>query len=273
MRTLRAFGIAVLAVGFITAPALAQVFPGSTIDACVHTGDRHFRVVPSGEPCKNNETRIQWTVVGPQGPKGDTGATGAQGPQGPVGLDGSQGPTGPQGAKGEQGPAGAQGPIGPAGEQGLQGVAGEPGPKGETGATGAVGPQGPVGAAGSQGPTGPQGIQGPDGSAGPKGPTSTVAGQTGPQGDAGPAGPALPTGGIMGSLTCAQTPVNAGTIVYLAGNGFTVITGQELTFQMDNVPAGSYTLAVEREGGVLVATQPVVVGDAMVDLGAVTVCN
>lgn len=33
-------------------------------------------------------------VVGPQGPKGDTGATGPQGPQGPKGDTGAQGPAG-----------------------------------------------------------------------------------------------------------------------------------------------------------------------------------
>lgn len=36
-------------------------------------------------------------VVGPQGPKGDTGNTGATGPQGPKGDTGNTGPQGPQG--------------------------------------------------------------------------------------------------------------------------------------------------------------------------------
>lgn len=52
----------------------------------------------------------QWVtipaLVGPQGPRGETGA---QGPQGQQGETGPQGPQGPQGATGPQGP---QGPAG-----------------------------------------------------------------------------------------------------------------------------------------------------------------
>lgn len=43
------------------------------------------------------------SVVGPQGPKGETG------PQGPKGETGAAGATGPQGEIGPQGPAGADG--------------------------------------------------------------------------------------------------------------------------------------------------------------------
>lgn len=81
-------------------------------------------------------------VMGPQGPKGDTGATGPQGPKGATGA------TGPQGPKGDTGP---QGP------QGIQGETGPQGPKGATGATGAQGPKGDTGPAGPQGPQGPTG--------------------------------------------------------------------------------------------------------------------
>lgn len=48
-------------------------------------------------------------VVGPQGPKGDTGAQGPIGKTGPKGDQGPIGKTGPQGPKGSTGP---QGPIG-----------------------------------------------------------------------------------------------------------------------------------------------------------------
>lgn len=67
-------------------------------------------------------------VMGPQGPKGDTGATGPQGPKGDTGATGPQGPMGYTGAQGPKGDAGAAGPQGP---------------KGDTGATGPQGPAGP----------------------------------------------------------------------------------------------------------------------------------
>ena len=79
------------------------------------------------------------SVIGPQGPKGDTG---------------------PQGEKGE---TGAQGPQGEKGETGAQGPKGDPGQQGETGPTG---PAGPAGEKGDQGERGPQGIQGPKGDPG-----------------------------------------------------------------------------------------------------------
>ena len=81
-------------------------------------------------------------VVGPQGPKGETG------PQGPQGPRGATGPEGPQGQKGDTGPQGPQGKQGPQGEQGPKGATGSTGPQGPKGDTGPTGPQGP------QGPTG-----------------------------------------------------------------------------------------------------------------------
>ena len=94
-------------------------------------------------------------VMGPQGPKGETGArgekgeTGAQGPKGETGVQGPKGETGARGEKGETGPqgpkgdTGAQGPQGETGERGPKGDPGERGPKGETGAQG---PKGETGA-------------------------------------------------------------------------------------------------------------------------------
>lgn len=61
-------------------------------------------------------------VVGPQGPKGDTGAQGPIGKTGPKGDQGPIGETGPQGPKGStgpQGPIGNTGPHGPAGTNGI----------------------------------------------------------------------------------------------------------------------------------------------------------
>ena len=56
------------------------------------------RLVAENEPCKRNETRVRWNVMGPKGDQGAQGATGAQGPQGEPGLPGVQGPQGPPGA-------------------------------------------------------------------------------------------------------------------------------------------------------------------------------
>ena len=98
------------------------------------------------------------SVMGPQGPKGDTGATGPQGQ------------TGPQGAKGDTGATGAEGPKGETGDTGPKGEPGEKGEKGEKGDTGAQGPKGDTGETGPQGQTGPQGPEGPQG---PKGDTGS----------------------------------------------------------------------------------------------------
>jgi len=59
-------------------------------------------------------TESEWltSLVGPQGPKGDTGAQGATGPQGVKGDTGAQGPKGDTGATGPKGDTGAQGPTG-----------------------------------------------------------------------------------------------------------------------------------------------------------------
>ena len=67
-------------------------------------------------------------VMGPQGPKGETGARGEKGETGPQGPKGDTGAQGPQGETGERGPKGDPGERGPKGETGAQG------PKGETGA-------------------------------------------------------------------------------------------------------------------------------------------
>lgn len=61
-------------------------------------------------------------VVGPQGPKGETGAPGPKGdtgPQGPQGIKGDTGERGPQGPQGIKGDTGERGPQGPQGKQGI----------------------------------------------------------------------------------------------------------------------------------------------------------
>ena len=79
------------------------------------------------------------SVVGPQGPRGETGA------EGPKGETGAQGPKGDTGAQGPKGDTGAQGPKGETGAQGPKGETGAQGPKGETGAQGEKGDTGAQG--------------------------------------------------------------------------------------------------------------------------------
>lgn len=80
-------------------------------------------------------TEEEWlaSLVGAQGPKGDTGATGPKGDQGIQGPKGDTGETGPagadgqDGAKGDKGDTGATGPQGPAGQNGADGQDGADG--------------------------------------------------------------------------------------------------------------------------------------------------
>lgn len=100
----------------------------SPIQACENQSNGDLRVVPdNATDCRFAETPISWSVVGPQGPKGDVGPEGAVGPQGPKG---DVGPTGPQGPKGDPGP------MGDPGTPGLKGDPGDPGPKGDPGPPG-----------------------------------------------------------------------------------------------------------------------------------------
>ena len=150
------------------------------------------------------------SVIGPQGPKGETGPAGPQGQTGPAGAQGETGEAGAsitsitkksqsgttatytialsdgktfdfnvetvkgeKGDKGDKGETGATGPKGETGERGPQGETGpkgDPGEKGDTGATGATGPKGDPGQTGPQGETGQTGPAGPQG---PKGDTGT----------------------------------------------------------------------------------------------------
>jgi hypothetical protein len=123
----------------------------------------------------------------------------------------------------------AVGPAGPAGPAGPQGPAGVQGPKGDTGNTG---PAGANGAAGSPGATGPSGPTGP----------------TGPQG---PKGDPAPAGSISGQLSSCTAANFTGALVYIPGRAFSVFTGPTGEFQIDNVPAGSYEVAVETGNAVV----------------------
>ena len=72
----RVLGIFVAALSVWARPAAAQI-PAANGEffACVridrdHDEGRLMRLVASGEPCRRNETKIHWNIVGPQGPQG-----------------------------------------------------------------------------------------------------------------------------------------------------------------------------------------------------------
>lgn len=245
-----------------------------------------IKIVAANVACNKEAVRLSWSVIGPAGLPGAPGAAGPQGPAGPAGANGApgaagaQGPVGPMGlpgpggATGPAGPAGATGPAGLAGVQGATGAQGPVGPVGPAGAAGAAGPQGPAGPAGATGPAGPTGAQGPAGPQGIAGPTGAqgLPGATGPAGPAGPAGASAPSGGVQGVLVCSNVPTVtsplAGLTVYLPGRSYTVITGADGSFQMDNVVAGSYNLIVARGTTTLAGPLPLTVADTMVTASA-----
>ena len=171
------------------------------------------------------------SVMGPQGPKGETGPAGPQGQTGPAGAQGETGEAGASitsitkksqsgttatytialsdgktfdfnvetvkseksdtGAKGDTGAQGPKGETGSQGPKGETGPQGEQGPKGDTGATGAEGPKGTTGDTGPKGEPGEKGEKGEKGDTGAQGPKGDP-GETGPQGKTGPQGPAGP---------------------------------------------------------------------------------
>ena len=168
------------------------------------------------------------SVMGPQGPKGETGPAG---PQGQIGPAGAQGETGEAGAsitsitKKSQSGTTATYTIalsdGKTFDFNVETVKGEKGDKGDKGETGATGPKGETGERGPQGPkgdTGEKGEKGEKGDTGAKGPKGDP-GETGPQGQTGPQGPAGPTGpkgdtgtgftvkGYYGSVSALQASV------------------------------------------------------------------
>ena len=128
-----------------------------TIGGLISRGVRAVAVTEGGRlvfTLTDGSTVDLGSVVGPQGPRGETGA------EGPKGETGAQGPKGDTGAQGPKGEAGERGPKGETGAQGPRGDTGEQGPKGETGA------QGPKGETGERGPKGETGAQGPKGDTG-----------------------------------------------------------------------------------------------------------
>jgi hypothetical protein len=67
----------------------------SVLEACVNPGNGGMRLVDATTVCHTTETRVQWNIVGPEGPQGPPGPQGPAGEQGPIGLTGPAGPPGP----------------------------------------------------------------------------------------------------------------------------------------------------------------------------------
>src|SRR5258706_15807441 len=117
-------------VGPFATRAEAQIPSNGVFYGCIRLDrdqdeSRHVRLVAQDEPCRHNETRVQWSMTGPAGPvgpQGIAGPTGAQGIAGPTGAHGATGPAGPGGAAGATGANGANGVTGPAGPQGPTGA-------------------------------------------------------------------------------------------------------------------------------------------------------
>ncbi len=61
----------------------------NVLEACINPGNGGMRLVDAAEACHNNETRVEWNVVGPAGPPGPVGPPGPTGPPGPPGPPGA----------------------------------------------------------------------------------------------------------------------------------------------------------------------------------------
>ena len=202
-----------------------------TIGGLISRGVKAVEVTDAGKlifTLTDGSTVDLGSVMGPQGPKGETGPAGPQGQTGPAGA---QGETGEAGAsitsitKKSQSGTTATYTIalsdGKTFDFNVETVKGEKGDKGDKGETGATGPKGETGERGPQGETGPKGDPGEKGDKGETGATGPKGdpGQTGPQGETGQTGPAGPQGpkgdtgtgftvkGYYGSVSALQASV------------------------------------------------------------------
>lgn len=86
----------------LTATAATASIPSDNgvIHGCLQPNNGNItRVVDAeaGQTCASNETPLNWSQTGPQGPAGEAGSTGPQGETGPAGA---QGPAGAPGVSG-----------------------------------------------------------------------------------------------------------------------------------------------------------------------------
>jgi hypothetical protein len=235
---------------------------------------RLARLVAADEDCKPRETRVHWSVTGPQGPQGPQGPGGPIGPRGATGIQGPQGPAGPTGAAGSPGAmgatgvTGATGAVGPTGLAGLTGAPGATGATGPTGPIGATGPTGPTGATGATGATGNQGAQGVSvamelvavnsadcsGTGGVKltlvdekgtvvsqQPQFVCNGASGVQGQPGAQGPTGPTGPTGAGFSFRQVPVGPTAVPLVLQTPYNSIGTVTFTTSTSGVAFGIWT--------------------------------
>lgn len=86
-----ALGLTVLIILALFLYIAVHAQSGNTIQGCYKNSDGTLRQVNSPSDCKQNETSISWSIVGPQGPQGIQGVPGTQGPAGPQGPPGISG--------------------------------------------------------------------------------------------------------------------------------------------------------------------------------------
>jgi microcystin-dependent protein len=115
--------VAVLAISLVGGATWAFAQASGEIAACVDVKGKVSNLgFDENVSCKpDKETKITWSITGPQGEPGVMG---------PAGADGAPGATGDTGPQGPQGDTGPQGPQGDTGTQGLQGDTGSQGPAG-----------------------------------------------------------------------------------------------------------------------------------------------
>ena len=111
---MKRFALLILAILLLAGAVLVSAHGGDAnlVHACVKSNGQVTILLDPNATCKDNETALDWGIVGPPGPQGEPG------PQGPAGPQGESGPQGPEGPAGPQGPEGAAGPQGEPG-QGL----------------------------------------------------------------------------------------------------------------------------------------------------------
>src|SRR2546425_860748 len=84
----------IIALTISLSPWIVSAHDGdlTVIHACVQAASAQTRIVGPNDECRQTETAVHWSIVGPPGPQGPAGPVGPVGPQGPPG---SQGPPGP----------------------------------------------------------------------------------------------------------------------------------------------------------------------------------
>ena len=188
------------------------------------------RLVAPDEACKRNETRVQWSVTGPQGPQGQQGIQGPQGNQGATGGQGAIGATGPMGPSGAIGPTGAAGATGATGATGAKGDAGAPGAQGISVAVETVGLNAPdcSGLGGLKVTL----VDGQGTTVG--GPQFVCNGAAGAPGAIGPTGPAGTTGqAVFETLSTATASVTGASCITSASVVVPVATNNEVLLVAD----------------------------------------